>query len=399
MTMRISTSNAYDASLEALTRHQTELNGLQEQLSTTKRVNRASDDPAAAGRAERALAAEMRSTANQRAVDSSQNAMTLSESALGDAGELMQQIREAMVASGNASYSDAERKSLADQIGGLRDQLLSVANRTDGSGTYLFGGQNADQPPFVDTSAGVQYRGVGGEISAASGEPLPLTVDGETAWMSARSGNGVFKTEATVSTGNAWIDNGRVTDPAAVTGSTYSLSFSTTGGQTTYSILKDGGATAVVDQPFTPGKAIEIEGLSATISGAPANGDEFTLSPSTPSVGVFDVLDKAIADLKTPGRSSGQLAQANSANLGAVDTVLSQLQSVRSKVGETLNRIDGVTGRLGALKLASQTERQNAEGLDMVSAISTFQNKQTVYDAALKSYSMVQKISLFNYIS
>jgi flagellar hook-associated protein 3 FlgL len=72
---------------------------------------------------------------------------------------------------------------------------------------------------------------------------------------------------------------------------------------------------------------------------------------------------------------------------------------VRSKVGETLNRIDSATGRLDDLRLASQTDRNNAEGLDMVKAISDFQNKQTGYDAALKSYSLVQKMSLFNYIS
>jgi flagellar hook-associated protein 3 FlgL len=35
----------------------------------------------------------------------------------------------------------------------------------------------------------------------------------------------------------------------------------------------------------------------------------------------------------------------------------------------------------------------------MVQAVADFQNKQSGYDAALKSYSMVQKLSLFQYIS
>jgi flagellar hook-associated protein 3 FlgL len=35
----------------------------------------------------------------------------------------------------------------------------------------------------------------------------------------------------------------------------------------------------------------------------------------------------------------------------------------------------------------------------MVQAISSFQNQQTGYDAALKSYSMVQRISLFQYLN
>ncbi len=35
----------------------------------------------------------------------------------------------------------------------------------------------------------------------------------------------------------------------------------------------------------------------------------------------------------------------------------------------------------------------------MIAAISEFENRQTGYDAALKSYSMVQRMSLFQYIN
>jgi len=81
-----------------------------------------------------------------------------------------------------------------------------------------------------------------------------------------------------------------------------------------------------------------------------------------------------------------------------VDSSLGRLQSQRALAGETLERIDGVENRLSALKLGAQTERSNAEDLDMVEAISKFQSQQTGYDTALKSYAMVQKLSLFQYI-
>jgi flagellar hook-associated protein 3 FlgL len=73
--------------------------------------------------------------------------------------------------------------------------------------------------------------------------------------------------------------------------------------------------------------------------------------------------------------------------------------AVRTQVGATLNRVDAVTGRLSALKLSSQTEESNATDLDMTQAISDFSSQQTGYDAALKAYSLVQKLSLFNYLS
>ena len=397
--MRISTANGYQVSLDSLMDRQSALSETQQQLTTGKRVNRSSDDPAAAARAERALATERRTIANQRAVDASDNAMTLTESALGDAGALLQQVRESLVAAGNGSYTDAERAGVANELVNLRQQLLSVANCTDGSGTYLFGGQGASQPPFSDMPGGVQFLGTAGQAQAASGEALPLTMDGESTWMQARTGNGVFEARAVTSTGSAWIDAGSVLDPAAITGSTYSLQFSVSAGVTTYSVLKDGAATAQTNVAFTPGQAIQVDGMSATISGAPADGDAFELAPASSSLSVFDALDQAIADLQTTGRSGAQITQSNVTNLTHIDSVLGQMLAGRSQIGATMNRIDSVTDRLAALKLSSQTERSNAEDLDMTQAISDFSNRQTGYDAALKAYSMVQRLSLFNYLS
>jgi len=397
--MRIATANSYNTALDSLVDRQSALSGTQEQLTTGKRVNRASDDPAAAARSERALASERRSVANQRAVDASDNAMKLTESALGDAGSLLQQVREALVAAGNGAYSDAERAGAANQIADLRQQLFAVANRTDGAGTYLFGGQGSSLAPFSDAAGGVQFQGTSGQVQAASGEALPLTMDGEATWMNARTGNGVFTTRAVTSTGSAWIDTGSVVNPAAVTGSTYSIQFSVAAGATTYSVLKDGVATAQTNVAFTAGQAIQVDGLSATITGVPANGDAFELAPSTPTLSVFDALDQAVADLKTPNRTATQMAQSNVINLNNVDKVLNQVLSGRTQIGATMNRIDSVTDRLSALKLSSQTERSNAEDLDMTQAISDFSNQQTGYDAALKAYSMVQRLSLFNYLN
>ena len=398
--MRISTANAYDTSLESLMDRQVRLSTTQEQLTTGKRVNHASDDPAAVGRVERALASEARSTANQRAVDASNNAMTLTETALADAGNLLQTAREALVAAGNATYSDAERSGVADQLAELRKQLFAVSNRTDGAGTFLFGGQGSNQAPFIDAAGGVRFNGTSGVVQAASGgETLPLTMDGESTWMQARTGNGVFEASAITSTGNAWIDRGSVTNPAALTGSTYRIDFQVVAGATTYSVLKDGLATSQTNVAYASGSAIQIDGMASTVSGAPANGDSFQLAPATPTLSVFDTLDKAIKDLRTPGRSGTNVAQTNAVNLSNLDQVLNQALVGRAQVGATLNRIDGVTQRLSALKLAAQTERSNAEDLDMVQGISSFSNQQTGYDAALKAYSLVQKLSLFNYLS
>ena len=397
--MRISTANGFNTAIDSLMERQGSLGETQMQMTTGKRVNRASDDPAAAARSERAQASQARTVATQRAVDASDTAMTLTEGALGDADKLMQETREALVAAGNATYSDTERAGVADKLSGLRQQLLAVANRSDGAGNYLFGGQSSTEAPFSDAPGGVQFQGSAGASQSASGNALPLSLDGSSAWMTARTGNGVFATSATTATGSAWIDAGKVTNPALLTGSTYSVQFSISAGVTTYSVLKDGAATAQTNLAFTPGQSIQVDGMSAAISGAPANGDAFGLTPATSTLTVFDTLDKAIAALKTPGRNGTQIQQSNATALTNVDSVMGQLSSARSAVGATMNRIDSVTDRLSALKLSSKTEQSNAEDVDMTEAISDFSNNQTGYDAALKAYSMVQRLSLFNYLN
>jgi len=394
---RISTANAYDGALNNLMSRQDHLTETQEQMTSGKRVLKASDDPTAAARAERARALEERTTASERAVNASSNAMTLTESALGDAGELLQQARELLVSAGDASYSDAERASKASAIAAIRSQLLAIANRPDGQGGYVFSGQGSGGAPFVDQPGGVAYQGVGGEVNVATDEPLPLTLDGGQVWLSANSGNGVFVTKNTNSS-NAWIDAGRVTSPSLITNSTYDIQFSTAGGATTYSVLKDGTSISS-GNPFTSGQEISVDGMSFAITGAPANGDDFQTTPSTKTLSVFDALDNAVAQLSKPGQGGPKVQQAVQDSIRNIDQCTSQISSARAFAGTTLQRLDGVKGRLDATELSAQTDRSSAEDLDMVKALSSFNQQQTGYQAALQSYATIQKLSLFQYLN
>ena len=394
---RISTAHAYDSALNNLMSRQDNLTQTQEQMTSGKRVIKASDDPTAAARAERARALEERTTASEKAVNASSNAMTLTEAALGDAGDLLQQARELLVSAGDASYSDAERASKADALKAIREQLLSVANRPDGQGGYVFSGQGSGGAPFVDKPGGVAFQGIGGQVNVATDEPLPLTLDGGNVWLSAGTGNGVFVTKNTNSS-NAWIDAGRVTSPDQLTGSTYDIQFSSGGGPTTYTVLRDGNPVST-GNPFTSGQNITVDGMSFAISGEPANGDDFQLTPSTRSLSVFDALDNAVKQLSTPNQGGLKVQQVVQDSIRDLDQCTTQISSARSFAGTTLQRLDGVKGRLDATELSAQTSRSNAEDLDMVKALSSFNSQQTGYQAALQSYATIQKLSLFNYLN
>jgi len=307
--MRITTMSAFEASLANLQRRQQQLSAAQEQLTSGKRVLRPSDDPAAAAAAERALAAASRSDAQRRALDASRLATQLTEGALGEAGELLQQARELLVAAGNGSYGDADRLDLAERLRGLRSDLYAVANRSDGAGRHLFGGQGSDGPPFADGPSGVVFNGVAGQAQAAAGSATPLSADGRAVWL-------------------------QVADPAQ------------------------------------PGQWLSV----------------------------FDALDRAVDELSTAGRSAADVSQTVSRGIGEIDASAGHLSAWRSRAGETLNRLDALGSRLAQDKLEAQQARSEAEDLDMLEAISEFQNRQSGYDAALKTYSIVQRMSLFDYL-
>jgi flagellar hook-associated protein 3 FlgL len=359
------------------------------------------------------MAAVSRHDASQRALDAGRNALTMAEGALGDAGELLQQVRETLVAAGNGSYSDSERATLADRLASLRQQLLSAANRGDGAGGFLFGAQGSAEPPYIDAPGGVVFRGVGGQTPSALDEALPQTLDASPEFLTARSGNGLFETRtvsATPTQAGAWIDAGRVTDPAAFFAATsppavanpaaldYQIAFATGPGGTTFSVTKDGAATALTNAPFTSGQAIEIDGMSFAVTGTPTAADSFELRLASNTQSIFDTLDRAVTELRTPLRSGAAVSQGVQRALSETDASFGALAGLRSRVGEVLNRIDGIGERIAEQKVTAQSERSNAEDLDMVEAISLFQNRQSGYQAALQAYASVQRMSLFDFL-
>lgn len=397
--MRVSTANRYETAVDSLQRRQRDMTESQLQMTNGKRVNKPSDDPTAAARAERAYVAQQRIVSNQRSVSASRDAMTLAESALGQAGEVMQSARDVIVAAGNGSYSPGERAAQAAQLSQYRDQLLALANQGNGAGGYLFGGQGATALPFLDTPDGVQPAGSGGQIQLSATEQLPTTVDGQAIWLTARSGNGVFETNATPgNTGSGWINAGSVTTPGDITGAGYSIQFAGSGAGSTFSVLRDGAPTALVDQPYNAGSAITVDGMTLHIKGAPADGDSFTIRPATPTLDPFNALDKAIAVLKTPSANPGQVAQAVNSGLRDLDAVMGQMQAARAAAGSALTGLDAMDNRNQDRNLWAKSVQADAEDLDMVQAISDFKNQQTGYQAALQSYASVQRMSLFDYI-
>lgn len=403
--MRVATANSYDNTISNLVKRQGELNAQQERISTGKRVQRASDDPVSAVLSETAQNRLSRVTADLRAVEASRTSLAQAESALGESGELIQQVRELMIAAGNATYGPREHRDLATQLEGLREQMLSVANRKDSAGRTLFGGLGGSSTPFVDvysaSGSAVSFEGLRGQ-EAAGNNSLPQALDGEAIWMRIPQGNGSFTLGLSASnTGGVRTDVGQVTNPSALTGHAYSVGFANVGGAMQYSVTNSTTGVPVpgqTDLPYLPGKAIEFDGMSFQMTGNPADGDAVNVSPTTGPTNIFKVVQDTIDALRATASGSTPLTHTLSRTLAELDAGHDRVLQARSQSGEWLNRADAIDGLLGDRAVDYQTERSRLEDLDMVQGISDFQSQQVGLEAALKSYAQVQRLSLFQYV-
>lgn len=411
---RLGSANAYDNALRNLSTRQSALASLQENLTSGKRVVRASDDPTGAAQAERALTRMSRIATDQRALESQRSSITAAENTLGEVNSALQDFRELVVSAGNGSYSAADRKTIAGQLTGLRDQIFALANRQDTNGLPLFSALGSALTPFVgpqSTAPDYQFNGLPGQ-SASSVVAIPFALDGDQAFMlqSARDGAFNVSTSTIPTTRSLTTSNITVSNSALVNGSAYSIAIAgvdttTVPGTTTvtYNVTESPNVTGpftglTASYPSTQSANIAVTampGLSLSIRGTPAVGDTIAVDPS-PSI--FSVLDDAIRDIGSAvnGNAAGQ---AVSQALGNIDIGMGRVSAVRGQAGDLLNRADRITDDLGKRTIGLEADRVRAEDLDMVKGIADFQNQQTGYQAALQSYAQVQKLSLFNYIS
>ncbi|WP_296510478.1 flagellar hook-associated protein FlgL [Rhodoferax sp.] len=430
---RLASANTYDNALSNLSKRQTALSNLQENLTSGKKVVRASDDPTGAAQAERALTRLARIATDQRALEAQRNTIANAESTLGDVVDALQQFRELVVSAGNGSHTAAERKTIADQLQGLREQILGYANRKDTNGQPLFGALASAAQPFTGPSAAAPdytYNGLPGQ-SSTSETAIASTLDGESAFMHQTSRDGVYNvTTSTIPTNRALTTgNVTVTDAARVTRASYQITFGAvvndpiTGTSTTEFTIVETNAAG--DPPtwgvpnqigpipvpsYTTGKPVTIKiedtagvpptlvampGLSLTITGTPAAGDVITVDPN-PSI--FSVMDDAIRDIGSAANANAA-TQAVSQAIFNLDIGMNRVSAIRGQAGDLLNRADRITSNQESKSIQLEADRSRAEDLDMIKGIADFQNQQTGYQAALQSYAQVQKLSLFNYIS
>jgi flagellar hook-associated protein 3 FlgL len=406
--MRIATSTMFDRGLSAINLAQVNLSKTQQQIATGKRVNQASDDPIAATeilRTTSTLANNTQYVSNQGVA---KQLLGQTDSTLGQVGDLLQSVRTTLVSANNGSMTDSDRASLATELSSRLDSLVSLANTTDGDGHFLFGGYRSDTTPFARTTTGVSYAGDDGNrsVQVSPTRQIASTENGNDLFNRIPTGNGVFTTAAgSTNTGTAIVDTGQVVTPSALTGHTYSVQFAVNNGATTYQVLDTTtntlvAAPATTANAFTGGNGITVAGQQFTISGAPGNGDTFTVAPAGKQ-SMFQTLQDAINLLKVPSGGPAGLARITSgvtSALANIDSAMNNTLNVRASVGVRENELDALASTSADTDIAGQARLSDLQNTDYAKAVSDLAEETTALSAAQKTFATIGNKTLFDYL-
>jgi len=311
---RVSTVNTYDRALLNIQQRQSQMGVAQQQLSSGKRVAKASDDAVAATLSERTQNRLTRTEFDLRGLEASRRSLAQAESTLGSVSELYARVKELVVQGGNGALSASDKASVANELSGIREQLVGYANQKDTAGSPLFSGMgplNTQGDPFVEVLStpvtgtygpdgrAVNWDAMDGQF-AATPTSLPRTVDG-------------------------------------------SLVFGVDGSN------------------------------------------------------IWETMDRAIGALESDLSGSALKSQLDQVH---IDMAVHEdnLLAARGKLGDWLNRADSMQQLFTDRTVAYEKENSELTDVDMLKAVTAFDMNQTAYQAALKSYAQVQKMTMFDYL-
>ena len=396
--MRISTSMLHAQGVANILRNQTLLARTQNELALATRLISAKDDPGAWARAsglDQHLAQLDRYRENSSV---SQNRLGLEENALVSATEMLNRVRELALQANNATTSAEARQSIAQEIQSRLGELLSIANSGDGDGRYLFAGTADAAAPFSLAVVGATYSGntstrlvdIGPERSVALGDA------GDAVFQNLMTGNGTFAVSAGgTNAGLTKLDAAKVVDAASWDGGSYTLSFNAGNYE-----VRDAGNALVTSGAYTSGTAIGFRGVQLTLSGAPVDGDTFSVTPSQ-SQDMFAVIQKMAALFATSPADPAANARHHTEFFGALeelDSAMSRVNTVRATVGHRLHAVDDALAQIDTIDVQAQSTLSGLRDLDYAEATSRLNLQMTALQAAQQSYARIQGLSLFDFL-
>lgn len=408
--MRISTSMMFNTGAQNMMQLEAGLNKLQNQMSTGRNILTPSDNPVASAQA---VEMTQQQSVNAQFLVNQSNAgsqLTMLGTTLQSASDLISNMIVKTTEAANSTPGNATRQAIAADVSQSFDQLLGLANSTDGQGQHVFAGFKGNTVPFsVSGSPGnrtITYNGDDGarQIQVDSARQMDVSASGSAVFGRIPQGNGQFAFGA----GAANTGTGLLGSSSAISGydgSTYQLTFTAPGVYTLNVTTNGVAAPPVTGQTYTSGSDIVLgpagQQFKINISGTPAAGDTFTVQPSS-NQDVFTTLDSMVKALNA-NPTSTPASEANFQNqITQIRQNLTQaynnLLTTQTSFGARQNELDSLTSVSTDKDLQYKAALSKIQDLDYTKATTDLASQKMVLEAAQLSFKQVSQMSLFNYL-
>ena len=401
------------------------LQGLQTQVATGSRIPKSSAQPIDAVALSARNELDTRLSQYQKNLSKVNDRLGLADTTLETAINGAIRAKELFVASNTDTVTQSERLAARQEILGIRETLLGLANATDSAGDSLFGGFSTEADPFREQIDGtVLYRGDGGEHTLGVSErvKLPTSLNGGRVFMQIGAGD-ERKSAFDVLNG---LSNALLTSTDFVqkhqVGVAEGLDFKVNASREpqTWSFTLEGpngpekisatvnsdSMTPLVDaiNSSTTGLAatvsdtgvISLSGLGSTelikISNVAIEG--YSLAEAKPSQ-YIEVYDKGTTTISVKISDETQGLSLQSAN---IEDLVTQLAISRTTAGARMKNAESQEAVLTSRSLAVKTEIGKLRDADIEALITELQTLLVTRDAARQTYMKVNTQSLFDFL-
>ncbi|OKP98448.1 flagellar hook-associated protein FlgL [Paenibacillus sp. P46E] len=142
------TSNMMNSQLLLnLNRNARTMNDTQLQLSSGRKINKPSDDPVGITYSLRYRAELSSNEQYTKNVDSSISWLDYNDTVLGQAGDVVQRLRELTVEASNGTNPQSALDSINQEVMQLKEQFVDISN-SKLNGKYIFNGEKYDSKPY-----------------------------------------------------------------------------------------------------------------------------------------------------------------------------------------------------------------------------------------------------------
>ncbi|GLQ86791.1 flagellar hook-associated protein FlgL [Dyella flagellata] len=411
--MRISTVWTYQLQLSTMLNQQSTLAQTQNEVSTGLAINVASDNPTGAAQIvglNHILAQNTQFTSN---INAANTRLSTQSSTLSTIGNLLNSVNDIGLSAINGAMSSADLGNMATQLTQYRNQLVQLANATDGNGQALFAGTSTTTTPFVTNSStgAVSYAGNDQQSFTAIGTGLQVASSdsGSAIFMNLSAGNGSFVASAGSSnTGTLVVGSNSITNTAAWSAATAAGPVNDTitfGANGSYSVTNAAGNPVTdssgnpITGTYTDGGSISFNGVTISMSGTPKAGDTVSLKSDNASNNqdVFTTLNNMISALQSGG-SSTSITNTLNRQLESLNQAMNSVSNAQVSVGSRIDTLQQQSSSYSDLNVTYKSALSDVQDVDMATAISNLSLQSTALQASQQVFAKIQGTSLFDYL-